>query len=73
VTTLSGAPEATIMSAYKIVDGADAPWNLREALPFTAYSNETGQEFRSLTGRSFQRYTGRVSEAKPDGAERPWV
>jgi hypothetical protein len=38
-----------------------------------AYSNETGQEFRSLTGRLFQRYTGRVSEAKPDSAERPWV
>lgn len=32
-----------------------------------AYSNETGQEFRSLTGRLFQRYTGRGSEAKPDG------
>ena len=38
---------------------------LREVL--TAYSNETGQEFRSLTGRLFQRYTGRGSEAKPDG------
>jgi hypothetical protein len=33
----------------------------------SAYSNETGQEFRSLTGRLFQRYTGRGSEAKPDG------
>jgi hypothetical protein len=37
------------------------------------YSNETGQEFRSLTGRLFQRFTGRDSEAKPDDVERLWV
>ncbi len=41
-----------------------------EAL-LVAYSNETGQEFRSLTGRSFQHYTGRVCEAKPDAPSVP--
>ncbi|CAN7683395.1 TetR/AcrR family transcriptional regulator [Rhizobium sp. LjRoot30] len=41
--------------------------NKKEIYEAIAYSNETGQEFRSLTGRLFQRYTGRGSEAKPDG------
>jgi hypothetical protein len=52
VTTLSGAPEATIMSAYKIVDGADAPWNLREALPFTV-DKWLWEVSMSLTRRQF--------------------
>jgi adenosyl cobinamide kinase/adenosyl cobinamide phosphate guanylyltransferase len=36
------------------------------------YSNETGREFRSLTGRLFQRFTGRGSGAKPVIVERLW-
>ncbi|PYE40485.1 putative Zn-dependent protease DUF2268, partial [Rhizobium sp. PP-F2F-G20b] len=42
-------------------------WTLGEALVSEGvYSNETGRGFRSLTGRLFQRFTGRYSEANPD-------
>ncbi len=62
-------PLACLLDEWKQVDGQE----FVAYSPILVYSNETGQEFRSLTGRLFQRFTGRVSGAKPDGAERPWV
>ena len=82
----AAAPTMTATSALLLVNGAmietgsfstPMPYAMQaiavaQVAPIV-YSNETGQEFRSLTGRLFQRFTGRDSEAKPDDVERLWV